>query len=58
MNTIRTTKYRGYDIRLDHLDDKMWVELKGTKINEACIDLDHAKRVVAAHKAQQPLPIC
>lgn len=58
MNTVKTTKYFGYEIKLDHLDDRMWVELRGTKINEACIDLDHAKRVIQAHKASAPLPAC
>jgi len=58
MNTVRTTKYRGYCIQLDHLDDRMWVELRGVRVTDACIDLDHAKRVVRAHIAGQPLPVC
>jgi hypothetical protein len=58
MNTVRTTKYKGYEIKLDHLDDRMWVEHDGVRVNEACIDLDHAKRVVRAHRSGQPLPEC
>jgi len=57
VDAITTARYRGYSIQLEHYEDRMWVELRGERINEACIDLDHAKRVARAHRAGEPLPV-